>query len=46
MDEDLPPELQEIADLLWEDAHGAPPLVDDKAWWFIHETLWEAEFGE
>jgi hypothetical protein len=33
MDEELSPELQEVADLLWEAAHGAPPLVEDKVWW-------------
>jgi hypothetical protein len=29
-----------------EEEYAIPDLVDDPAWWFIHETLWEAEFGE
>lgn len=37
MDEKLPPELQEIADLLWEHAHGAPPIENDKVWRMIRD---------
>jgi hypothetical protein len=43
MDDKLPPELQEIADLLWEGAQGAPPPAEDKTWWLINAALWEAE---
>lgn len=28
----LPDDLREIADLLWEAAHGAPPLDEDPVW--------------
>jgi len=42
-DLDLPPELQEIADLLWEHAHGAPPVEDDPVWWMLCTRQWEQE---
>lgn len=42
-DESLTPELQEIADLLWEHAQCAPPIELDKTWWMINAPLWEAE---
>jgi hypothetical protein len=45
MDDKLPNELQEIADLLWEHAHSAPPLEDDKVWWLINAHQWEIEQG-
>jgi len=33
--------------ILWEaELDAAPPLVEDKAWWFINSTLWEEKWGE
>lgn len=38
-EENLPPELQEIADLLWEHAHGAPSIERDKVWWMVQRDV-------
>lgn len=42
-EDDLPPELNLLADLLWEQAQGAPPLEEDKVWWMINSQMWENE---
>jgi hypothetical protein len=41
--DDLTPDLQEIADLLWEAAQGAPPVEEDKVWWLVNAQAWEDE---